>query len=403
MNQMNYFQFLIFVATIGIPRSFLTASTQQKPSRNYVKQCSYNSNKSAVKSLIDVYNANTNSLTPEQYVAQYYTEYNTILFSIVIENHSQFRMINGKHMKFTGCEDNKVKVNTFRKIDGASSDIVVVHNGDKSGQRVCGMISWDVDEFDPRQKIQVSFNIPWKGSCKTKPKSRENRYAVSIAPDISSGDDGEHQLYGETNCIENVDGNIRVDSEILPLRQPNIKGSQGEYCAPVLTLRVFDISKTNYNTYYIPIAITLVIGSIAILIGFICLKRYKQRKESNRRKWIAKEPEARPMQVTAVTQTDDVMDINLLYTSKHQKTTNDQIEIAQVYMSVNSYDMVYMSQTSRDLIQNYQPSVPMPFMNQITANSKEAITEQISSELDTVGEKGESKCGSENGSIRAND
>ena len=153
----------------------------------------------------------------------------------------------------------------------------------------------------------------------------------------------------------------------------------------------------NYNTYYIPIAITLVIGSIAILIGFICLKRYKQRKDSNRRKWIAKEPEARPIQVTAVTQTDDVMDINLLYTSKHQKTTNDQIEIAQVYMSVNSYDMVYMSQTSRDLIQNYQPSVPMPFMNQITANSKEAITEQISSELDTVGEKGESKCGSEDG------
>jgi len=236
-----------------------------------------------------------------------------------------------------------------------------------------------------------------------KPKSRENRYAVSIAPDISSGDDGEHQLYGETNCIENVDGNIRVDSEILPLRQPNIKGSLGEYCAPVLTLRVFDISKTNYYTYYIPIAITLVIGLIAILTGFICLKRYKQRKESTRRTWIAKEPEARPMQVTAVTQTDDVMDINLLYTSKHQKTTNDQIEIAQVYMSVNSYDMVYMSQTSRDLIQNYQPSVPMPFMNQITANSKEAITEQISSELDTVGEKGESICGSENGSIRADD
>ena len=137
------------------------------------------------------------------------------------------------------------------------------------------------------------------------------------------------------------------------------------------------------------------------------MKRCKQRKVNNRRKWIAKEPEARPAQVTAVTQTDDVMDINLLYTSRHQKSvvdaTNDQIEIAQVYMSVTSYDMVYMSQTSRDLIQNYQPSVPMPFMNQITANSKEAITEQISSELDTVGEKGESKCGSENGSIRDND
>ena len=401
---------MIFVATIGIPTSSLTASRQQKPSRNYVKQCSYNSNKSDLKSLIEVYNANTKFLSPQQYVAQYYTSTShTILFSIVIENHSKFSMINAEHIKFRGCEYNKINVNTLRNIDGGSSDIVVVHNGDKSGQGVCGVITWYVDEFDPKQEIQVSFNIPWSGACTKKPKLRENRYAVSIAPVSSSGDGTalDPQLYGETNCIQDVNGNIRVKSEILPLEEPNKKGNDGSNCAPVLTLRVFDISKTNYNTYYIPIAVTLVIGSIAILTGFICIKRCRQRKEINRRKWIAKEPEARPKQVTAVTQTDDVMDINLVYTSKHQKSvidaTNDQIEIAQVYMSVTSYDMVYMSQTSRDLIQNYRPSVPMPFMNQITANSKEAITEQISSELDTVGEKGESKCGSENGSIVAND
>ena len=123
---MYNFQFLIFVATIGIPRSSLTASKQQKPSRNFVKHCSYNSNNSGPKSLNKVYNANTNFLSPQHFVAQYYKSKDyTILFSIVIENHSRFSMINAK---FRECEDNKINVHNLRNIDGVNSDIVVVHN-----------------------------------------------------------------------------------------------------------------------------------------------------------------------------------------------------------------------------------------------------------------------------------
>ena len=81
----------------------------------------------------------------------------------------------------------------------------------------------------------------------------------------------------------------------------------------------------------------------------------------------------------------------------------DQTEIAQVYMSVTSYDMVYMSQTSHDLIKNYRPAIPMPFLKEIKANSCEVITEQPAAELYTVGERRDDSkdgsCGNENGSI----
>ena len=165
-------------------------------------------------------------------------------------------------------------------------------------------------------------------------------------------------------------------------------------------------------SYYVPIAVSALIGLIAIIIVIICVRKCQKNQKGppihhKERQASVNIGKGKPMKVTAVTQTDDVdgsiEDSSLLSTKKLPKNiedaTNDQMELAQVYMSVTSYDMVYMSQQSHDLVKNYRPSIPMPFMNTIKANSCEVITEQNSAELQTVGERGESKCGSDNESI----
>ena len=392
-----------------LPRSAKFGSQVRQPLKDGVKQCANYVDRSNHKPLIQKYNENRQYPSPQHFVSQYYNSYSSILFSVVVENHSKYNMIDPK---FRHCDDsynNKIVTNTLRNINAGTTDIAVVHNNEER-KGVCGTISWDVQGDSPKKEIQVSFNIPYSGSCSSTPRERNNLYAINIVSDKNIGTNSmvEPYLYRDENCVTTTEEDIRIESKISPLEKTH-NGYNGNYCAPVLTLKVFVPFKTDYITYYVPIAASLIIGLVAFILGFIFVRKCKRNKKDfpcykNKSESSSKKQKCKPMLVSAVTQTDDVEDSNLLVTTKFttkkiEDPTNDQMELSQVYMSVTSYDMVYMSQTSHDLVKNYRPSVPMPFMNQIKANSCEVITEQKTQELHTVGERGESKCGSENGSI----
>jgi len=386
-----------------LPRSSLIGSQHSHSYKNHIKDCTKYP-KSSLKPLLKVYNVDRANESPESFVAQHYTSWYSVLFSIVVENHSKHNIINPRHQYSQGCDSNKLIPSTLNPVEGGSSDIVVVHN-DKKEHNVCGIISWTIEGLEPEQEIQVPFNIPYHGSCGS--DTRDNQYSINISPVTNQDRTASENpiLHQERNCITTVNENIRLQTSYK-------KGTSGKHCAPLLTLQIFVASNTDYMNYYVPISVSALICLIAVIILIICVRKCKKHQKDSsihhkERHSSVNLGKGKPMHVTAVTQTDDVdwliEDSSLLSSKKSPKNiedaTNEQLELAQVYMSVTSYDMVYMSQQSHDLVKNYRPSIPMPFMNQIKANSCEVITEQNSAQLHTVGERGESKCGSDNGSI----
>merc|ERR1712150_256897 len=178
---------------------------------------------------------------------------------------------------------------------------------------------------------------------------------------------------GKPRRIKSEEDGILLRSKVSRL---GVNGEHYPYkglnCAPVLTLQVFSESKAMYMQYYLAISFLIIVCLTASILVFICVRRSLSKKNKNtnsKTKAVGlSNSQDRGIEMTVpVTDNKDEVDAHI----KNEEDTRllntennylddipemkDKIEVAQVYMS----------QTSHDMVRNYRPSIPMPFRPQI--------------------------------------
>ena len=311
----------------------------------------------------------------DYFVANHYNSSNHIMLGIVIENFSKYKLTNKRSSKLQN-----IIQNSKRTIDSDSIDVVIVHNKGERNQEIKSTITLMMEGKTSETEITVAFHIPYSGSCSR--KSRGNMYSITLK---EGSNNPENNVLSDdsSHCFKTKDGLTRIESEWEPLKVKNDSkpfSKEGEYCTPLLTLKVFSNSRSTYMKWYMVTGVALILLVIVSILVIVWLRKFIRKKKeiskvNNDIQIEHKEDDQPDGKISVHQNTEDAPVLNkqnIVLRSVSlldgPKERIDPIEgLPQVYMSVTSYDMVYMSQTSYDMIRNYRPSIPMPFKS-IEAN-----------------------------------
>ena len=372
-------------------------------SKNDMKQCGTKENnvysRLNVKSLNRVYGKYS---SPKHFIAHHYNTTDHILFGIVIENHSKYKLINPKSTNNNICCCNKIIPNTLNSVDGGNVDVVIVHNNVNDYNGVCGSIAWEIDGPISKREIIVSYKIPYRGSCGKHPKDRGNMHSINITEPTKDVNEYLRKTqdtlsFEKTSCTKTGDGSIFLRGQISVLTVANRNNRlKGLSCAPILKLQVFTTdSQSIYIVYYIAISVSLITSLIICILMIIIIRKCKGRQNENH------DSEMNVIR-TNENQTENISDtFNCSPNKEECQNSLENIRLVNAdgslgdipdLMDQTNIPQVYMSQASYDMVQNYRPAIPMPFRNKTKSGSDSALSKHTSMEIPAVLETIDNEC-----------